>query len=106
MKKTEIFGGFSSVDCFPPKMGRWLKILALKEFDSITSREKRYSLFFLGINSIPIKINRNYFIMLSAIRVPVYYAGMGIILKIGANQTFLSSTQQPFVATRNPLLYA
>lgn len=44
--------------------------------------------------------------MLSAIRVPVYYAGMGIILKIGANQTFSSSTQQPFVATRNPLLYA
>lgn len=55
MKKTEIFGGFSSVDCSPPKMGRWLKILALKEFDSVTSREKRYSSSFWASIQYPSK---------------------------------------------------
>lgn len=54
-KKTEIFGGFSSVDCSPPKMGRWLKILALKEFDSVTSREKRYSSSFWASIQYPSK---------------------------------------------------
>lgn len=56
------FGWFVGCCCFPSQMGRRLKILAPKEVDSMASREKRYSLFFLGINSIPIKINRNYFI--------------------------------------------